>query len=56
MHDKLGHVREDGGRQYLRVRCNVCQICWCPVGEYRCIYGGPFHGYEEKKDDSRHVK
>lgn len=55
MQDKLDRVREISGRQCLLVKCEVCEKCWCPIDEYRCIYGGPFHGYEERKDDGRNT-
>lgn len=51
----MDRVREISGRQCLLVKCEVCEKCWCPIDEYRCIYGGPFHGYEERKDGGRNT-
>jgi hypothetical protein len=42
--------------KYLRVKCPVCKQCWCIKGEYRCIYGGPYHGYIRVRDDSGHTE
>lgn len=56
MQDKLDRVAVIDGQQHLLVKCEVCDKCWCPTGKYRCIYGGPFNGYEERKDDSGYVE
>lgn len=55
MQNKLGNLMNSEGQLYVRVRCESCSDCWCLINQFRCIYGGPYHGYEDV-NDSGHIE
>lgn len=43
------HYKQDHQRRAIKIKCEVCTVCaWAnPKKSDRCIYGGPFEGYNE---------
>lgn len=34
---------------FVRTKCAVCDRCWLDTRSRRCLFGGPYAGYEEAK-------